>query len=229
MRFSVKSTTIEKLLLFRAKDKMHMPFPDMSELNPERIIRPKTSDGLLALLCESPDSMIIIIGGAAVQLPLLMQIYHIQPKAAVICINNVILPIDVSVAGYFRNMRILKQDCSAIRLRREAELTVAYARKGKNIVASDLIYRYEKADEQLVQLPNLIAEINERTHVMVMAEKMPVRLKRVLSLLLKEYSREIIAGTLKIGIRQVWLVEQALKQRWRLPSDYPIMKAIRIG
>ncbi|MDI5811460.1 transport protein, partial [Salmonella enterica subsp. enterica serovar Anatum] len=47
-------------------------------------------------------------------------------------------------------------------------------------------------------------------------------------LLLSGCSPEMTARMLGTGVRQVWLAEQTLKQRWDIPTGVPLSDAVRI-
>lgn len=71
-------------------------------------------------------------------------------------------------------------------------------------------------------------EINSRTLVRLLSERLPKQGRRVLGLLLSGCSPEMTARMLGTGVRQVWLAEQTLKQRWDIPTGVPLSDAVRI-
>ncbi|EHI3755045.1 TPA: transport protein, partial [Salmonella enterica subsp. diarizonae] len=64
--------------------------------------------------------------------------------------------------------------------------------------------------------------------VRLLSERLPKQGRRVLGLLLSGCSPEMTARMLGTGVRQVWLAEQTLKQRWDIPAGVPLPDAVRI-
>lgn len=79
-----------------------------------------------------------------------------------------------------------------------------------------------------LSVPELVMEINSRTLVRLLSERLPKQGRRVLGLLLSGCSPEMTARMMGTGVRQVWLVEQTLKQRWDIPAEVPLSDAVRI-
>lgn len=79
-----------------------------------------------------------------------------------------------------------------------------------------------------LSVPELVMEINSRTLVRLLSERLPKQGRRVLRLLLSGCSPEMTARMLGTGVRQVWLAEQTLKQRWDIPTGVPLSDAVRI-
>lgn len=87
---------------------------------------------------------------------------------------------------------------------------------------------YKEEMKNALSVPELVMEINSRTLVRLLSERLPKQGRRVLGLLLSGCSPEMTARILGTGVRQVWLAEQTLKQRWDIPSGIPLLDAIRI-
>lgn len=79
-----------------------------------------------------------------------------------------------------------------------------------------------------LSVPELVMEINSRTLVRLLSERLPKQGRRVLGLLLSGCSPEMTARMLGTGVRQVWLAEQTLKQRWDILTGVPLSDAVRI-
>lgn len=82
--------------------------------------------------------------------------------------------------------------------------------------------------KNVLSVPELVMEINSRTLVRLLSERLPKQGRRVLGLLLSGCSPEMTARMLGTGVRQVWLAEQTLKQRWDIPAEIPLPDAVRI-
>lgn len=141
------------------------------------------------------------------------------PRTVVFCSSNAFLPVDVSVEGYFRHLRLIKRAMSVRVLARMAELA---------IWSSLQTSPYEEEMKSALSVPELVMEINSRTLVRLLSERLPKQGRRVLGLLLSGCSPEMTARMLGTGVRQVWLAEQTLKQRWDIPTGVPLSDAVRI-
>ncbi len=60
-----------------------------------------------------------------------------------------------------------------------------------------------------LSVPELVMEINSRTLVRLLSERLPKQGRRVLGLLLSGCSPEMTARMLGTGVRQVWLAADA--------------------
>lgn len=195
-----------RLIMFCQSGENPAQFPDTDGLCVEDCVRLRTPEGLLDRLRRWPGAMVISAGRPSTQLLLWQQVFQCYPRTVVFCSSNAFLPVDVSVEGYFRHLRLVKRAMPVRVLARMAELAIWSS----------------------VQASPYKEEINSRTLVRLLSERLPKQGRRVLGLLLSGCSPEMTARILGTGVRQVWLAEQTLKQRWDIPSGIPLLDAIRI-
>ncbi|EBV8365455.1 transport protein, partial [Salmonella enterica subsp. enterica serovar Virchow] len=185
----------------------------------EDSVRLRTPEGLLDRLRRWPGAMVISAGRPSPRLLLWQQVFQRYPRTVVFCSSNAFLPVDVSVEGYFRHLRLIKCAMSVRVLARMAELAM-----WSSVQTSP----YEEEMKNVLSVPELVMEINSRTLVRLLSERLPKQGRRVLGLLLSGCSPEMTARMLGTGVRQVWLAEQTLKQRWDIPAEIPLPDAVRI-
>lgn len=208
-----------RLIMFCQSGENPAQFPDTDGLCVEDCVRLRTPEGLLDRLRRWPGAMVISAGRPSTQLLLWQQVFQCYPRTVVFCSSNAFLPIDVSVEGYFRHLRLVKRAMPVRVLARMAELAI-----WSSVQASP----YKEEMKNALSVPELVMEINSRTLVRLLSERLPKQGRRVLGLLLSGCSPEMTARILGTGVRQVWLAEQTLKQRWDIPSGIPLLDAIRI-
>ncbi|EEM1299334.1 transport protein [Salmonella enterica] len=208
-----------RLIMFCQSGENPAQFPDTGGLCVEDCVRLRTPEGLLDRLRRWPGAMVISAGRPSTQLLLWQQVFQRYPRTVVFCSSNAFLPVDVSVEGYFRHLRLIKRAMSVRVLARMAELA---------IWSSLQTSPYEEEMKNALSVPALVMEINSRTLVRLLSERLPKQGRRVLGLLLSGCSPEMTARMLGTGVRQVWLAEQTLKQRWDIPTGVPLSDAVRI-
>ncbi|EDS6427702.1 transport protein [Salmonella enterica subsp. enterica] len=208
-----------RLIMFCQSGENPAQFPDTGGLCVEDSVRLRTPEGLLDRLRRWPGAMVISAGRPSTQLLLWQQVFQRYPRTVVFCSSNAFLPVDVSVEGYFRHLRLIKCAMPVRVLVRMAELAMWSS------VQTSL---YEEEMKNVLSVPELVMEINSRTLVRLLSERLPKQGRRVLGLLLSGCSPEMTARMLGTGVRQVWLAEQTLKQRWDIPAGVPLPDAVRI-
>ncbi|WP_079773853.1 transport protein [Salmonella bongori] len=208
-----------RLIMFCQSGENPAQFPDISGLCVENRVRLRTTEGLLDRLRRWPGAVVISAGRPSTQLLLWQQVFQCYPRTVVFCSSHEFLPIDVSVEGYFRHLRLIKCAMSERVLAKMAELAVW---------SSVQTFPYEEEMKNVLSVPELVMEINSRTLVRLLSERLPKQGRRVLGLLLSGCSPEMTARMLGTGVRQVWLAEQTLKQRWDIPPGVPLLDAVRI-
>ncbi|HFU8548832.1 TPA: hypothetical protein ACH7I5_005045, partial [Escherichia coli] len=57
-------------------------------------------------------------------------------------------------------------------------------------------------------------------------DKLTKQARIILQLFLDEYNIEMIAQSVGVEIRQVWLIEQALKIRYKIPKNMSLHEAL---
>lgn len=208
-----------RLIMFCQTGENPAQFPDTGGLCVENSVRLRTTEGLLDRLHRWPGSIVISAGRPSTQLLLWQQVFQRYPRTVVFCSSNEFLPIDVSVEGYFRHLRLIKRAMSVKVLAKMAELAMW---------SSVQTFPYEDEMKNALSASELVMEINSRTLVRLLSERLPKQGRRVLGLLLSGCSTEMTARMMGVGVRQVWLAEQTLKQRWDIPAGTSLLDAVRI-
>ncbi|HFW5251297.1 TPA: transport protein, partial [Salmonella enterica subsp. enterica serovar Saintpaul] len=170
-----------RLIMFCQSGENPAQFPDTGGLCVEDCVRLRTPEGLLDRLRRWPGAMVISAGRPSTQLLLWQQVFQRYPRTVVFCSSNAFLPVDVSVEGYFRHLRLIKRAMSVRVLARMAELA---------IWSSLQTSPYEEEMKSALSVPELVMEINSRTLVRLLSERLPKQGRRVLGLLLSGCSPE---------------------------------------
>ncbi len=181
------------------------------------IIHIRSKQSLQDNLNRYPQAIVISPGRPAEHVENFFGIYKSYPYTLFVYISNYFLPPDTSISSILKNVILLKPIMCSIILKDIVNTYPLLSRR-----------RYFDSEHPVLKddYSGFIMKVNYKTKVKLMSDRHPKHVKVILRLLLNEYDTETIAQNVGTGIRQVWLTEQALKKRYKIPENMSLHEAL---
>lgn len=187
-------------------------------LRSSEVIYIRTEKALRSLLRYWPEAVVISTERPAVYAEQWFCVCRDHPLTVVLCVVPFFWPPDVSVSGVLKNLKILKPGIPGAIFMEMVNTSVRFSEHGAR-----------GGDSAMESFAAFVQEVNRRTKERLMSDRFPEQLRKVLSYCLAGYSRENIARSVGTGVRQVWIAEQALKQRWGIPDTLTLPEALLLS
>lgn len=171
---------------------------------------------LLEQLHRYPSATVVIYGRPSLFLSFWLHVREYYPCAALIFKHGYFLPVDETIAEFFNYFTI--EGRSGVKHHDKTIQRVIY-------FLPPVLLRKESVQDT-AYLTDTVPLLNEITHARLSSGRLSKLSKSVLALILSGFSREMIAINLKVGIRQVWLIENFLRKRWRIPDCCSLVESV---